>query len=115
MTDRYYYDDPLSAAWMEKHFGMKFEDVIEVPADCGIKPLKKKSYIHSISLHILVPQAGDLFKALNYYRIINSDAGCSARYRSLTSAQVSASQDDMECQIIQRNGIPFHWPKKETI
>lgn len=142
MINRYYYDDPLAAAWMVDEHGLIA--VGSVPAENiseagGIKiscqtvewyfpgdgarlivdhttgQIFGNIGIRNDTLHILKPQEGDLFKNLNYYRIINSDAGCKARFGTLIDAQISLCCDDFEFQIIQRNGIPFHWPKRESI
>lgn len=74
---RYYYTDPLAAAWMAKHFGMRFlsdrsndnapddasdhEADTAYEADCGWgKAKERKYYIHPDSLHQLEPQVEDL-------------------------------------------------------
>lgn len=63
---KYFYDDPIAAAWMAKHFGMEF--VIEPSGDVvtwkefGVVSLKswvERFYIHPDSLHLLEPQNGD--------------------------------------------------------
>jgi hypothetical protein len=67
MTKRYFYTDPLAAAWMAKHFGMRFTDegwlnTAEVDYQhTGVEriPLDIKTYIHPDSLHLLEPQVGD--------------------------------------------------------
>lgn len=84
---RYYYDDPLAAAWMAKHFGMKFQVFptpeqiaeyesdqpwdweetycfpdVEMIRDC-LKAIENASNIicvHPASLHLLKPQEHDL-------------------------------------------------------
>ncbi len=69
---RYYYDCPLKAAWMHKHFGMRFdvyEPVFEIDgfsfayidrADGYEFSEGQFIYIHPESLRLLEPQVGDL-------------------------------------------------------
>ena len=77
MTGRKYYTDPLAAAWMAKHFGMRFEDsaITEktgMPRDfefilgmyCDrdgdyVEPDPEKLYVAEECLPILEPQVGD--------------------------------------------------------
>lgn len=121
---RYYYDDPLAAAWMAKHFGMKFEDS-ELRA--AIRRVKKDMpptdwrdpgnyisnqgwlrdgyyfYIHPDSLHLLEPRKGDAIKGLFW------DQSC---WIMRDDATIEHLNNCTAC-IIQRNGIAFHWPKVE--
>jgi hypothetical protein len=106
---KYFYTDPLAAAWMEKHFDMKFKSEMtvdfsgykyarlwlenEVSGDCRL-------YIHPDSLHLLEPQVGDfLFVGGMYIRVDNAE-----NIIGIKSMPHSAI-------IIQRNGIPFMWPQ----
>ena len=69
---RYFYTDPLAAAWMEKHFSMTFVDLpfglIERGPFLGKSfefvsfPTASKLCIHSDSLHLLEPRVGDLYE-----------------------------------------------------
>src|SRR4051794_7466770 len=64
VSRRYFYTDPLAAAWMARHFGMRYQalpshitsyDFIEGSLDGGDGPY----IIHPDSLHLLEPQIGD--------------------------------------------------------
>jgi hypothetical protein len=131
----YFYTEALQAAWMSKHFGMSFT----LPAscdhqwnnpghkiawanladmDCGhfhiynaagngvtllrfcesIAPL----YVHPDSLHLLNLHEGDL--ALD-------DDPMDGGFRWFDVHPVAAVRKFT--RIIQRGGIPFHWPQSE--
>jgi len=81
---RYYYNEPLAAAWMAKHFDMQFIDEhgdfisdyslasflgIKIDEILGEQELTEsptqKYYIHPYSSHIFEPQLGDLVKWKN--------------------------------------------------
>ncbi|QEL19312.1 hypothetical protein [Limnoglobus roseus] len=111
MTEaRYYYDDPLAAAWMVKHFGMKFlideteseqaetlfdeSDVQWAREALGVHEFS----IHPDSLHLLDIQEGDFVVGPNNKGGLEYVAGMKPSAR---------------CRIIQRDGKPFHWPKLE--
>ena len=114
---RYFYTDPLAAAWMAKHFGMEFqfkssdggffpltEDAI-IDALRPFKTLKDKAYINPNSLHLLEPQADDVMMQGNLpYCVIDS---------SVNSASHEWVRDGL-ARIIQRNGIAFMWPERDT-
>ncbi len=144
---RYFYTDPLAAAWMAKHFGMKFGILykgqvvwncigqidrpwgpLESVADI-IDPISQHEalYIHHDSHALLEPQAGDLIfydnlhggEAWDEFRcIITPD---DERYPYVGTGEPLMLMDGGEhpyrkelCRIIQRNGIPFHWPDVES-
>jgi hypothetical protein len=130
MTRRYFYTDPLAAAWMAKHFGMKFgikhngmihwncigkinepfeplqraEDILDPISE----PLPL--YIHPDSLHLLKPTVGDVVRTVAptfdavMYTLIKDDVG---RYEDLTSEDWFA--------ILERSGIAFMWPESEEV
>lgn len=124
---RYYYTDPLAAAFMAKHFGVKFSAYPLSPrVDAfNIKPYFDKNgdlcfclisqegkhqlfhdklYIHPDSLHLLEPQVGDL----TMYKFIEQ-GGC-----VITPAWFSEHLRKEQVEsIIQRNGIAFMWPEVE--
>jgi hypothetical protein len=106
MTKRYYYTDPLAAAWMAKHFGMRLEcrdedgdysDFLEhlpggdtwdqVIADDFHKT--NMIYIHQGSENLLNP--------------INSDS------------KYWLKNDRSDIRVRERNGIPFMWPEVEEV
>lgn len=66
MAKRYYYTDPLAAAWMAREFGMRFDSstttflpVWSAKALVGSIEGKYKGYIHPDSEHLLEPMAGE--------------------------------------------------------
>lgn len=74
---RFFYTDPLAAAWMAKHFGMWFEglddyrdnladayqltqllhEIAQWKADK--EPFSERIFVHADSLHLIEPQVGD--------------------------------------------------------
>jgi hypothetical protein len=114
MTQRYFYTDPLAAAWMAKHFGMKFGlnhygKMVWEPVHFSHKPgsepftdvddileVASPLYIHPDSLHLLTPQIGDL---------------CMGDKIAATVAVLTDHNKSL--MVIRRNGVPFHWPEVE--
>ncbi len=114
----YFYTDPLAAAWMLKHFGMRFPcngvnhqykeyGIGGLVAQLGGKKTRQKVFerffIHSDSLNLLEPKIGDV--------------GCDEK-------GYPCSRDDgqwwgwdgepiVSARIIQRNGISFMWPEHD--
>lgn len=137
MTIRYFYTDPLAAAWMEARHEMQFQSVNreEVAVFSGMRAVNKKHgnielppfYIHPDSQHLLEPQIGDLVR-LNHsvrpcYPVLD-DKGkpvVSASGEVVTTLNFPYAEWMMfnehfrpnVLSIIQRNGKPFHWPEKE--
>lgn len=65
MTKRYFYTEPLAAAWMMKHHDMQIVDKYadEIGEAFRRDPsvwLDPPYYVHADSLHLLEPQGGDL-------------------------------------------------------
>ena len=97
---KYFYTDPLAAAWMAKHFGMEFQYqsdgiLVNFPSEwlheaIASKTFNDKAYIHPSSLHLLNFQKGDIE--------IDIPIGIQGAVRR---------------EIIQRNGIAFMWPQVE--
>jgi hypothetical protein len=74
---RYFYTDPLAAAWMAKYFGIKImlndpdrgpelkaEEIaayITAEAEGDTSDRDTRYYIHTDSLHLLEPRIGDLY------------------------------------------------------
>lgn len=127
---RYFYKDPLAAAWMMKHFGVTyyvpdvhgFASVTEIE-DLQLQALDKKFYIHPDSLHLLEPQVGDAIEpsssVMGIYKIGNAimvDRTINAiphiAYMDLKTV-MSIEKKWGKNKIIQRNGIPFMWPESE--
>ena len=125
MSKRYYYTDPLAAAWMAKHFEMRFQGEngpLEINSDegstwfCEECDLGHKYmvpfYIHPASIAILEPQEYDIYinprivkkNALGVLPVASGSRqthwkNCALSYGSLN--------------VIQRNGKAFHWPEVE--
>lgn len=57
MENKYYYDDPLAAAWMARNFNIRFKENFLVDDS---NALPTKLYIHENSLAILEMRIGDL-------------------------------------------------------
>lgn len=136
---RYFYTDPLAAAWMAKHFGMVFgfqrldgtivldEDLIHPLEFEQVEPRHwrvAKFIVHPDSLYLLSAQAGDLVTLIESQdtRI----AGWLELAENSESEQVMVQMNQqgsawssMSCQrsnlrVFQRNGIAFHWPESEA-
>lgn len=97
---RFYYTDPLAAAWMAKHFGMWFTRESFHITLCDIldsiyEADPAKCYIHPDSMRLLE---------------VNPKT-------DLTLAGIANAMEAMPPnanRIIQRNGIPFMWPEGEA-
>lgn len=109
---RHFYRDPLAAAWMAKHFGMRFSgwDAEYVLSDffClddgyEISERECSYYIHPDSLHLLEPKDGDLLEWDYGAGVVGYKGGCG-----------EGQFGDRVRSIIQRNGIPFMWPETEN-
>jgi len=119
MTKRYYYTDPLAAAWMSKHFNINIEWADGTITDNYTgdnivyyeKYLGTESpyYIHPDSEHILNPQVGDLvhnFRWQSHFMI--------ERDNDLLAVN-NAMKVGTRYSIIQRNNIPFMWPEVDEV
>lgn len=107
MTKRYYYTDPLAAAWMAKYFQMEF--TADSPMHCWSTEIRlplDEYYIHPDSEHILEPQTGDLV-ALD---LLGDTSAMTLKLGSNFYMEAARSN---KCKIIQRNGKAFHWPEVE--
>lgn len=135
---RYYYNDSLAAAWMAKHFGMRFEDTCEgkeqgrigynagryIFAECDdlfdhAENRLINLYLHPDSLPLLVPKVGDVIQRFEeefiYYGLQTVvDDATAHKYCYESSAHINSFKSDQTgFRIIQRNGKPFHWPECE--
>ena len=129
---KYFYTDPLAAAWMAKHFGMKFEIEYDTlyfgegdhkGKRINVNPLMTLKFnkdafdsktlewvISTDSLHLLEPQVGDLWIATA------PDTESEFWYLSHKMMQAEILREmpsNFVC--IQRNGIPFMWPAGEKM
>jgi hypothetical protein len=106
VSKRYYYDDPLAASWMAKHFGMRFETWTGgVPADIGDLG---NIYIHPDSLHLLEPQDMDVMEGTG-----SLDRSFWKMMGVPPEDEGKSYYDSVPARIIQRNGLVFHWPHTE--
>lgn len=124
-SPRYYYTDPLAAAWMAKHFGMRFTDTQGVELEwCGefncfhlpdgqglSQAWDGKHFIHPDSLHQLEPQVGD--EGIDAF-------GTQVEFKNgewRIPHPVASSADEWATSpvsIDKRNGLAFHWPECEA-
>lgn len=121
---KYYYTDPLAAAWMAKYHGMWFDAEIPMNLAAGAinyvqngsyaslayyhDLVSERLYIHPNSLHLLYPQIGDFIEGVSLPILI----GKSENMSSLEDAVRWISEERI-AHIIQRNGTPFMWPEYE--
>ncbi len=109
---RYFYTDPLAAAWMDKHYGMSF-----VKADGAFTCVNgdidnphfyysECAYIHTDSLCLLAPQIGDVVWSPGS----NGDPGSGVLLEDDFDLHHHA-----EDRIMQRMGVAFIWPERETV
>jgi hypothetical protein len=123
MTRRYFYTDPLAAAWMAKHFGMEFSfrNEINPNGKVGLPAIEShishghlqleggRFYIHPDSLHLLGPRDGDInIKGLVYMH-------CSYHDKMLWVDLYCGNYCEERGQTIRRNGTPFMWPESEAL
>lgn len=136
---RYFYTDPLAAAWMWQYHGIRYESSLsaewqirvsghgesssrfEVTYDYGAKP--ECFYIHPDSLYLLQPQAGDIVKAIRHevdYEF--AEEYVIGSYSPVGNVTVRVNPggtllhtygEGYRIEIILRNGIPFMAPEKE--
>jgi len=134
---RHFYSDPLAAAYMAKHFGMKYVSVHEQNWSHPKQYLASRNpseewangqwEIHQESLHLLSPKYGDL--VTNTYDEYNSKhRPCSGIFvGSLNNgkdAYVSTGERHngknefceqvSSLRIVQRKGVSFFWPESEA-
>jgi len=152
MIKRYFYTDPLAAAWMAKHFGVKVHcpvwkgDGVREQSNLPV-PLwvfgriidatSRKSLgvdrftVAEESVPVFVPQVGDFvvcrwplhkdhFRRQVHGWVTTIEENIDertvwVRSDNYCSADEDAQFDVSEVQIIQRNGLAFHWPEEETV
>jgi len=121
---RYYYTDPVAAAWMAKHFGMQFIfGDLKYPELAILRRVQRREemtvYIHPDSEYLLQPQDGDI--VIECYgdltkgyplQIIGKCVGISEYACRFGDETIYEKGDDFK--IIQRNGKPFFWPEVEA-
>jgi hypothetical protein len=116
---RFFYTDPLSAAWMARHFGMYFyfrdaegfwtqeagfdtfaNDIHWSAVYWGASD--KRFYIHDNSHHLLDPQPDDVV-------LMNDLEGAN----SVEFWREGRNKGKL-IRIIERQGDAFHWPASEA-
>lgn len=105
---KYYYDDPISAAYMAKNFDFQimgsphhiFEHWKDIAANYATGG---KYYLHPDSVKLLEPQEDDL---CDFEEVACCDCGTTIWEFGKHSGKVK--------QIIERNNKPFIMPKEET-
>lgn len=122
-TKRYFYTDPLAAAWMNIKFGMRFS--IYSPLDGISKEPEKWNWawemlgnrqlpyhVNPESLHLLEPQKNDLVMGPDVGPEIG-DTG--PAYMELGKMGFTDGRGHFReiVKIIQRNGTAFVWPESE--
>ena len=123
---RYFYKDPLAAAWMAKHFGMKllkywhdfydpnkvyyseidFEEILREAS----RSINELCLVHSDSLQLLHPRLGDVL-----YSRIGGGVSVEEILSDERALQTGPHIIQRGGRIIQRDGKPFFWPKREVI
>jgi hypothetical protein len=125
---RYYYTDPMAAAWMAKHHFMRIiacesplyekdererdiKSLLYSAADQEIDD-GSKYYIHPDSVHILEPQIDDI--GMDTEEVIFLCEGITPGWSCLsTDSDGYTIMKTGDIKIIQRNGIAFMYPEKE--
>ena len=122
MTEkRYFYSDPLAAAWMAKHFGMEFDvndfdgvmfrkwsnwEQFFVGNFHHFQKGAAKWHIHPDSLHLLEPEVSDLLVG-NWNAVFVEN-----RSDRKTAQQLIRTAG---YRITQRDGKAFIWPESEEV
>jgi hypothetical protein len=124
---RYFYTDPLAAAWMSKHFGMKFNEPYDFAVMIRMYDMSRgkkqdiKYYIHPDSLHLLEPMEGDyvtVFGAPRWVRYaMRTENKITVQYDVDGPEQIFSQSEVAKGipRIIQRSGKAFHWPESEAV
>jgi hypothetical protein len=114
---RYFYTDPLAAAWMSRHFGMNIEDwptselcwfahaLYDEPQSPSDPVQAQRFYINPDSLYLLEPIINDVIWTVRdgFYEV----------RRICDVYDKPQAQSWRLHKIIERNGVGFHWPESE--
>jgi len=122
MTKRFFYTDPLAAAWMMKHHKMhivdKYGDEIEEAYRRDPQVwLDPPYYIHPDSLHLLEPQIGDLVatrrgnESTTLYQPIELGGPKFFIEEFILFGKTFKWEEIV--RVVLRNGIAFMWPESE--
>ena len=118
---RYFYTDPLAAAWLSKYFGMTFfgweqigiistayrAEVIDLsPKGCAEKPelflFTDRIFISPDSLHLLKPQMND-------HGFYEDGGQFTFNGKAWEDCNLSVATEDVK--IDRRDGRAFFWPE----
>ena len=128
MTEhRYFYTDPLAAAWMAKRFGMRFAEwegrsVRHASSSLPLRDHeaivvwalgqeKPRFEVHTDSLHLLEPDLEDILYHENAcWRVTQCEGD--GLWVSRPEAIRALMKDG--AKIIQRDGKPFFWPESKA-
>lgn len=115
---RFYYTDPLAAAWMAKHFGMRMSyrngcEINRIICNSEESQAWQKIYLHPDSEESLSIQPGDVFVEGGNVGIVPIDDNNAQGEAYFCGTEIPASMGNELVYIIQRNGIPFMWPECE--
>ncbi len=121
---RWFYPDPLQAAWMAKHFGMRLQNAARFDLEyhhpfgftaddamTNIGDVLDRLYLHPDSVPLLSPRPGDVF---------TDGLGKPCRCAGVRNDRVmSEGVEGVEYEwvenvrVIERDGKPFFWPDGE--
>lgn len=121
---RYYYTDPLAAAWMVDKFRLTLNDgigsartVFHYAYEVGVE----KFYIDADYTSFLLPQEDDLICMGNDViawvcrnGVVN-EISPEVMRDFITIKSAECFIEDHEAKIIQRNGVAFMWPEREDL
>lgn len=123
---RYFYTDPLAAAWMAKHFGMRFQALycneddnrdLDTVDDILSSGHSVDLSIHPDSLHLLEPKDGDIgiwSEKWSGHRDEGKFTYSAIGFYASNQPYTSADYRPPMHTIIQRSGVAFHWPEREA-
>lgn len=123
---KYYYTDPLAAAYMEQAFYVDLCDKRNNPVGFGIYQNSMECYtspeseqysgllcIDPDSYHIFEPQVGDLVQRKPPHEIYQGDDDLFIFINDERMLKIN-TEGDKNNIIIQRNNKPFFWPKVQN-
>lgn len=113
---KYYYGNPLAAAWMSYHHDFSYVDPIYYGwTNCGWRVETKtnidevsKFYIRPDCLYLLEPQIGDLVLCE-----IDDFMHPDAEFQMVTYDPQLFNERHGIVRILYRGGVAFHWPESE--
>lgn len=124
---KYYYNNPLAAAWMCRFYAMRFMDKNGSPFDdfqfsfCYESESRNDMpfYIHPDSLFLLKPKMHDLVRAKSYHGqwatgyVVHLRSSIDEFIIDTAPSLIFYAPDGVE--IIQRDNKAFIWPESEKM